>query len=102
MAATLIKRDFETSFCIFSVENEADLDTLPTNIKKGTVGELAYIVCCCGSKAVKNDDSTTYKLGSDGKWKKTTSSGGGGGGDIGGYEYVDKDDIDNLFPNETN
>lgn len=101
---SVIHSDYQTQIRRFSVQSVNDLVWLPRYGIKGS-GDTVMTIrsTAVGSRAFVRDTGATYELNSENKWQKiiVTSSGGGGstGGDTGDdNEYVDKDDVDSLFP----
>lgn len=106
--AVCSRLDYASGVNSFIVQTTDDLELLP---KMGICGKnnLKIILTTgFGSLATVLDTGDKYRLNDKNEWKKfsSASSGTGEGGESGGgsYEpggdndYVDEDDIDNLFP----
>ena len=98
MAASELKRDYTTRYCIFAIDSEDDIPMLPTSTRVGSGDLIRSTTCCIGSIATASDGKR-YRLNGDDTWKIYESSGGGGGG--GGdddIQPIDDADIEHLFP----
>lgn len=95
---SLVKIDYETNVCRFSVDEVSEIDMLPKTTTAGR-GILSTISSCRpGSMAIVTSTSEKYILnGKQDKWIKLVSSGSGGGGSSSDWELVNKADIDSLF-----
>ncbi|MBQ8195300.1 MAG: hypothetical protein IJZ47_08015 [Oscillospiraceae bacterium] len=105
MAISLLRKNYETQACQFVVDNESEVALLPTLTTAGQIDPLKRVYACgMGSIAkITGADGVYYVLTGENKWvKKTVSGGGGSSGGGGDYDYVTPDDIDDLFPAETN
>lgn len=100
----ILYTDYATNFHRFSVQTTEDLNTLPRYGVKGTGDPTKTLTTAVGSRAFVRDTGATYELNAENKWQKisvaSSSSGGGStGGDTGDDDqFVDKDDVDSLFP----
>lgn len=95
---SLVKIDYETNVCRFSVDEVSEIDMLPRATTAGQ-GALALISSCRpGSIAVVTSTSDKYILnGKQDKWIKFIGTSGSGGGSGGDYDFADEEDIDNIF-----
>lgn len=96
----LLDRDYNTNYCVFSIDSVEDLKSLP---KYNVAGKdiLNTISSCCPNSKAKCTNGDTYALNGDtNEWIKYPLSGGGSGGDITvtpDLNYATDDDIKNLF-----
>lgn len=58
------------NYCLFICDTIADLESLPTNIKKGHSNNKDYDTCSFGSKARVLENKTDYILNTNNEWKK--------------------------------
>lgn len=95
---SLVKIDYETNVCRFSVDEVSEIDMLPKTTTAGQ-GILSTISSCRpGSMAVVTSTSEKYILnGKKDEWVKFANSSSSGGGSSSSWELVDKADIDSLF-----
>lgn len=94
---SLVKIDYETNACRFSVDEVSEIDMLPKTTAAGQ-GVLSTVSSCRpGSMAVVTSTSEKYILnGKKDAWIKFTGSGGSGGGSK-DYDFADEGDIDDIF-----
>lgn len=95
---SLVKIDYETNICFFSVDEVSEIDMLPktTTAGRGTLSTVSG--CRPGSRAFVTSTSDKYALnGKLDKWVKVSSGSGGGGGGGGDYDFADEGDIDDIF-----
>lgn len=95
---SLVKIDYETNVCRFSVDEVSEIDMLPKTTTAGQ-GVLSTVSSCRpGSMAVVTSTSQKYVLnGKKDEWIKFTGSGGSGGGSSENYGFADEGDIDDIF-----
>ncbi len=95
---SLVKIDYETNVCRFSVDEVSEIDMLPKTTTAGQ-GILSTISSCRpGSMAIVTSTSEKYILnGRKDEWVKFANSSSSGGGSSSSWELVDKADIDSLF-----
>ena len=95
---SLVKIDYETNVCRFSVDEVSEIDMLPKTTTAGQ-GILSTISSCRpGSMAIVTSTSEKYILnGKKDEWVKFANSSSSGGGSSSSWELVDKTDIDSLF-----
>lgn len=95
---SLVKIDYETNVCRFSVDEVSEIDMLPKTTTAGQ-GILSTISSCRpGSMAIVTSTSQRYILnGTKDEWIKFTGSSGSGGGNGGDYDFADEEDIDDIF-----
>ena len=95
---SLVKIDYETNVCRFSVDEVSEIDMLPKTTTAGQ-GILSTISSCRpGSMAIVTSTSEKYILnGKKDEWVKFAISSSSGGGSSSSWELVDKADIDSLF-----
>lgn len=95
---SLVKIDYETNVCRFSVDEVSEIDMLPKTTTAGQ-GILSTIPSCRpGSMAIVTSTSEKYILnGKKDEWVKFANSSSSGGGSSSSWELVDKADIDSLF-----
>lgn len=95
---SLVKIDYETNVCRFSVDEVSEIDMLPKTTTAGQ-GILSTISSCRpGSMAIVTLTSEKYILnGKKDEWVKFANSSSSGGGSSSSWELVDKADIDSLF-----
>lgn len=95
---SLVKIDYETNVCRFSVDEVSEIDMLPKTTTAGQ-GILSTISSCRpGSMAIVTSTSEKYILnGKKDEWVKFANSNSSGGGSSSSWELVDKADIDSLF-----
>lgn len=95
---SLVKIDYETNVCRFSVDEVSEIDMLPKTTTAGQ-GILSTISSCRpGSMAIVTSTSEKYILnGKKDEWVKFANSSSSGGGSSSSWELVDKADIDSLF-----
>lgn len=95
---SLVKIDYETNVCKFSVDEVSEIDMLPRTTTAGQ-GTLTLISSCRpGSVALVTSTSEKYILnGKQDKWLKFTGSSGSGGGSGEDYDFADEEDIDDIF-----
>ena len=67
MSAYELKRDYNTRYCLFSIESKNDVAMLPTSKTKGR-GDLAESTPCCQGSIAKSIDGSAYVLNSDDEW----------------------------------
>lgn len=77
MAACELKRNYNTNYGVFYIDNAKDTVSLPTSKKPGGGGVSSSPPCCIGSIA-RDETGQTYTLNSNDEWVVFTSSGGGG------------------------
>ena len=95
MAATELKRNYDTKHCIFAIDDEDDIILLPTIVSSGA-GDLKLSPPCCQGSIARSADGKNYRLNGNNEWEKYSGGSGGGGGDE-DIEPVDFDDIEALF-----
>lgn len=95
MAASELKRNYDTRHCVFAISDENDIEMLPDAEKAGS-GDLRLSGTCCQGSLAKTDDGKTYRLNGNNKWAKYSGGSGGGGGDD-DAEPIEDADIDALF-----
>ena len=95
---SLVKIDYETNVCRFSVDEVSEIDMLPKTATAGQ-GVLSTVSSCRpGSMAIVTSTSQKYILnGKKDEWVKLTGAGGSGGGSGEDYDFADEGDIDNIF-----
>jgi len=75
MALSLLARNHETNYCIFSIDTEDDIANLPTIEKSGESAHEILHPCCQGSVA-RSTDGVKYVLTGSGSWTKYTEESG--------------------------
>lgn len=79
----LLKKDYNTNFCVFSIDTESDLNSLPTKSSPGK-DILSTIRSCTQGSIAQSANGKTYRLnGNTNKWElNSNGSGNNSGGDI--------------------
>ena len=98
MAACELKRDHETRYCIFGIDDADDIEMLPTSVRRGS-GDLVLSTTCSINSIARAADGKMYILSGENKWieYKRSGGGGGGGGDDPDIEDITDDEIEDLF-----
>ena len=95
MAATELKRNYDTRHCVFAISDENDIEMLPDAEKAGS-GDLYLSGTCCQGSLAKADDGKTYRLNGNNEWVKYSGGSGGGSGED-DAEPIEDADIEALF-----
>lgn len=81
------------NYCVFVVDEESDLESLPTSVTKGTSNGVTYDYCSVGSKAIVVNLRKLYMLNNANQWKMVINyAAGGGGGGTGEIQVEDDGD----------
>lgn len=94
MAAWELKRDYATRYCLFGIDDDNDLDMLPTSIRCGS-GDLILSTTCAVGSIARASDGKSYILTGENKWIEYKCS--GGGGDDPDIEDITDEEIEDLF-----
>lgn len=99
---SLLSCDYNTQFCRFFIDTEAELKDLPAHSHGGAI-ENTHLYCAIGSIA-ECLNGKMYRLSGEDKWVevKNTSSGSSGGSNTPSsgeedIEPISNEDIDSLF-----
>lgn len=79
MAAYEIYRNYETRYCEFAIDDESDLETLPTFQKSGS-GSMSLSSPCRQGSTAKAADGKVYTLSGNNQWTYSYKSNGSGSG----------------------
>lgn len=83
MAACELKRNHNTNYCAFYIDNTDDITLLPTSKKSGN-GNLSLSAPCCIGSVARDMTGKQYTLNSNDEWVAfTIVSGSGGGSNVG-------------------
>lgn len=94
MAAQEIYRNEDTQYCAFSIDNENDLELLPTTKQSGK-GMLKSSTPCIAGSVAKSIEGKRYIINSNDEWKTVTSiPGSGASSGVGGEGIEDVAPID--------
>ena len=107
MSVSLLEKNYNTNYCIFSYDNwEKDKDSMPTMNTRGK-GILSTILSCSqGSKAIGTDGTAKILNGERNEWISYSSSNsgdnsggitGGGSGTIDESKIATNDDVSNVL-----
>lgn len=78
MASCELKRNTATGYCVFYIDGEGDLASLPTDEKAGT-GDVALSPPCAIGSIARDVTGAVYTLNGSGAWVATSAGGGSGG-----------------------
>ena len=96
----LIKMDYQTRFCRFSIDSSSDLSSLPT-LESAGKEKLSTIKSCAQGSLAYATNGKTYILSGENEWVlySGNSSGGSSGGNIEteDIEPISKAYIESLF-----
>lgn len=79
MAATELSRNYATQFCLFYIDNNSDIESLPTSKRSGKNELSLSTPCRAGSKA-RDVTGKQYVLNGYDEWVVFTTSSGSGVG----------------------
>ena len=66
---TIISKNYNTNYCVFSVDSVSELDKLPTVTSRGKDNLATISSCTAGSRAIVTETSDRYILnGKQNKW----------------------------------
>lgn len=66
---TIISKNYNTNYCVFSVDSVSELDKLPTVTSRGKDNLATISSCTAGSRAIVTETSDRYILnGTQNKW----------------------------------
>ena len=66
---TIISKNYNTNYCVFSVDSVSELDKLPTVTSRGKDNLATISSCTAGSRAIVTETSNRYILnGTQNKW----------------------------------
>ena len=66
---TIISKNYNTNYCVFSVDSVSELDKLPTVTSRGKDNLATISSCTAGSRAIVTETSDRYILnGIQNKW----------------------------------
>jgi len=96
----LLEQNYNTHYCVFSIDSVEDLKSLPKYNVAGK-GILNTISLCCPNSKAKCTNGDVYALNGDtNEWIKYSASSGGNGDGTAvtpDLDYATDDDIKNLF-----
>ena len=65
----IISKNYNTNYCVFSVDSVSELDKLPTTTSRGKDNLATISSCTAGSRAIVTETSDRYILnGTQNKW----------------------------------
>ena len=79
MAAHELVRNYATRYCVFYIDGQSDIESLPTSLTGGK-GDLTLSAPCSIGSMARDKDGKQYTLSGNNEWVPTPSSSGGGGG----------------------
>lgn len=90
MAAQELRRNCNTRYCIFYIDDKSDTQYLPTSKKSGS-GDCELSTPCRAGSLARDKTGKQYVLNGSDEWVELPTSSGVGGGGTGGDPSVDLD-----------